>query len=255
MTEKANTVDLAAIDAALRDIHEIESTMIELRETKKDLKQRLPEILMEASKSANSDDKLFVAWLLYWNVTELYPRDIAKQLLNISVPAMRKKFIEHGFPCSFQCCKCKKHIEAEHRQNLSFHRHLAQVHGFKSIESRFEETVMCYECAEKYLERINIKFMQEKSFFEEVQGTQDGKSIDQLKKMPYAKYLESDHWQERRVRHLRSAGFRCQLCNADNTKLHVHHRTYERKGCERFSDLIVLCEECHHIFHERQNLK
>ncbi len=40
------------------------------------------------------------------------------------------------------------------------------------------------------------------------------------------------------------------MCNDGSNILDVHHRMYERRGEERDVDLIVLCHECHSIFHE-----
>jgi hypothetical protein len=31
--------------------------------------------------------------------------------------------------------------------------------------------------------------------------------------------------------------------------MHVHHRTYERIGHEKLSDLCLLCGPCHRLFH------
>jgi 5-methylcytosine-specific restriction endonuclease McrA len=71
--------------------------------------------------------------------------------------------------------------------------------------------------------------------------------------MPYRDYLQSDDWKYRRDRALRRAGFRCQVCSG-NGELHVHHRTYVRRGNEAKGDLIVLCATCHQLFHENGKL-
>ncbi len=64
----------------------------------------------------------------------------------------------------------------------------------------------------------------------------------------YEDYLQSDVWKRTRELALEYYGDKCCLCNsADN--LNVHHRTYERKGNERLSDLIVLCRDCHATYH------
>lgn len=61
-------------------------------------------------------------------------------------------------------------------------------------------------------------------------------------------YLRSDHWREVRKAALERADHRCQVCNGSK-QLDVHHRTYERKGCEEPGDLTVLCRRCHATFH------
>lgn len=71
--------------------------------------------------------------------------------------------------------------------------------------------------------------------------------------MPYADYLKSPEWAQKRQRALRFAGFRCQLCNSPE-RLNVHHRTYERLGQELMGDLITLCNDCHSIFHQNRIL-
>lgn len=72
-----------------------------------------------------------------------------------------------------------------------------------------------------------------------------------LRTMPYAEYLKTDHWQELRTRMLKRAGYSCQVCNSKNVSLHVHHRTYANRGNEDYSDLIVLCANCHGKFHDK----
>lgn len=71
-----------------------------------------------------------------------------------------------------------------------------------------------------------------------------------LRTMPYDAYLRTDHWQRVRKAAIERADHRCQLCNA-KAKLEVHHRTYERRGCERDNDVIALCANCHEEFHKR----
>lgn len=71
----------------------------------------------------------------------------------------------------------------------------------------------------------------------------------------YEKYLKTKHWQNTRKRKLYQARYRCQLCNAQDAKLHVHHRTYERLGKEWLIDLTVLCDECHQLFHKYRRLE
>lgn len=78
--------------------------------------------------------------------------------------------------------------------------------------------------------------------------------LRELRDMPYSDYLQTDHWQDKRKSALYRAKYRCQLCDDGDTVLDVHHRTYRRLGCEHVSDLIVLCRECHQIFHKNGKL-
>jgi hypothetical protein len=60
----------------------------------------------------------------------------------------------------------------------------------------------------------------------------------------YLAYLNSPDWRRRRNAALRRAGFRCERCNSKRD-LQAHHKTYERLGAERDSDIEVLCLLCH----------
>jgi len=78
-------------------------------------------------------------------------------------------------------------------------------------------------------------------------------TLHELKTMPYVDYLRSDHWKRVRTDALERANRRCQLCNKEKG-LHVHHRTYERRGEELSEDVTVLCADCHKMFHDNRRL-
>jgi len=74
-------------------------------------------------------------------------------------------------------------------------------------------------------------------------------SIKILKNLPYDEYLQTEYWKKLRLKILKRALYKCELCYSNN-KLNVHHKTYERKGEELLTDLICLCERCHNKFHD-----
>jgi hypothetical protein len=74
-----------------------------------------------------------------------------------------------------------------------------------------------------------------------------------LGKVDYYDYIQSEEWREKADRAKWRAGMRCQLCNRHGT-LNAHHRTYERLGHELDEDLIVLCRDCHKMFHENRKV-
>jgi hypothetical protein len=49
---------------------------------------------------------------------------------------------------------------------------------------------------------------------------------------------------------LERAGHSCSLDVTHTDALEVHHRTYERLGCELAGDLVVLCHACHAVHHK-----
>jgi len=76
--------------------------------------------------------------------------------------------------------------------------------------------------------------------------------INELREMLYKEYLETGEWQNARKRALKAAGYKCQLCGAENTELDVHHNNYDRLGLERPDDIIVLCKACHAKQHNKE---
>lgn len=66
--------------------------------------------------------------------------------------------------------------------------------------------------------------------------------------MNYKKYLHSRHWKTTKFL-LYSTKKRCSLCRSKKN-LNIHHKTYSRLGNENPSDLILLCQECHYLYHE-----
>lgn len=65
----------------------------------------------------------------------------------------------------------------------------------------------------------------------------------------YYEYIKSPEWSARRDMKIQEAGHRCQICNAADSVLQCHHRTYDNLGREHPSDLVVLCKACHYGFH------
>ncbi len=78
------------------------------------------------------------------------------------------------------------------------------------------------------------------------------KRLEELCAMPYQEYLQTPEWRQKREQVLERDNYCCRVCNSDE-RLHVHHRTYARRGNEDLEDLTTLCEECHERFHEKTN--
>jgi len=78
-------------------------------------------------------------------------------------------------------------------------------------------------------------------------------TVEQLKRMSYNKYLETDYWKGIRNSVCERDDNKCRLCNS-NEKICVHHRTYEYIGEENLNELITLCNNCHYAFHKTHEL-
>lgn len=77
--------------------------------------------------------------------------------------------------------------------------------------------------------------------------------LDELRAMPYDDYLRTPEWRHTRAAALVRADHQCAMNATHTGPLEVHHRSYERRGAERPSDLIVLCRTCHQVHHAHNN--
>jgi hypothetical protein len=78
-----------------------------------------------------------------------------------------------------------------------------------------------------------------------------------MTKMSYAEQLKHPNWQRKRLEVLESADWACEQCDGRDVTLHVHHRRYVKgRMAWEYSEqeLQVLCEPCHHLQHEKQEL-
>lgn len=81
-------------------------------------------------------------------------------------------------------------------------------------------------------------------------NTPNSRRIQELRNMPYVEYLQTPEWAQKRDETLERDEHRCRACNTGEN-LHVHHRTYARRGNEEIGDLTTLCSSCHEHFHKR----
>jgi len=74
-----------------------------------------------------------------------------------------------------------------------------------------------------------------------------------MNKLEYQAYLHSEHWINKRKEFYKVNQAICSKCQSTKN-LNLHHLTYARLGKELLTDLICLCETCHHELH-RQGVK
>lgn len=82
---------------------------------------------------------------------------------------------------------------------------------------------------------------------------------EELRILPYEKYLETSHWKKIRsaIMLISKAVCRAKSCNivseswygGAESELDVHHLTYVNRGNERFDDLALLCRYHHELIH------
>ncbi|MEP0149979.1 MAG: hypothetical protein ABJE71_07505 [Nitratireductor sp.] len=143
--------------------------------------------------------------------------------------------------CGMMCRVCKEDLKVFSRSDAEDRLRDSEKPLYRS-RTWFD---VCRECREGELADMHRGFDAERE--------RRAARVRDLRSMPYRDYLNTPEWQDRRKRALRSAGFKCQTCSGGG-QLHVHHRTYARRGDEWNKDLIVLCAACHQLFHDNGRL-
>ncbi len=226
---------LDELEAALTDLTEAETAV-------KELKARVTEITMSL-RDRVTDETLFLAvtrWL-YWMVPRVNAKTLAVAIYGLPYVERLRKLVG-PVVAGISCASCGAEVRFESRAAL--HAVIQANEGKARRASPY--AFLCQQCTAAMHDRAR------EPRDAELRARQ--KRLRELKTMPYSEYLMTPEWDERRRRHLRSAGYRCQVCNATNTRLNVHHRTYATIGEERYVDLLVLCEDCHRIFHKEGKL-
>ena len=64
----------------------------------------------------------------------------------------------------------------------------------------------------------------------------------------YGEYLKGTHWSAIKAAIRHAYGSQCRICRSKKS-LHVLHRTYVHLGQELWNDVVLLCEQCHDLYH------
>lgn len=215
------------LDAIRSEISDIDQQVAALKARQKEIKDSAErEVIAHLAKSPDKQSEQECATYAYWIYRDVLSASAIAQFYKVHVNSLLK--LLHPVSITVACRICGNHRDLIIKSR-------AEYDSWKSLG--FSGGV-CEECDQriKQQEEAKLKAARELLF--------------QLKTMPYAEYLKTEHWQEVRKRMLKRAGGRCQVCNRAGVSLHVHHRTYERRGQEEYGDLIVLCADCHRTFHE-----
>jgi len=230
--ERPNVPAMDELEAVFRNIQDLEDAI-------RELKRRVPEIAKQiASQIANKEELRKAADYLYWKVPEVPTSVINNDLLGADPDLFRSEAIG-----TLTCERCGNPIVFRSRTHMK-----DVMDTIKKDRIRYAEgyTALCDLCRQEIQAEREIQFKKNMTAYRE--------RLRELKTMPYYEYLQTPEWKQRRQRHLRSANYRCQVCNANGVSLNVHHRTYERRGEEHYKDLIALCQGCHELFHREGRL-
>ncbi len=78
--------------------------------------------------------------------------------------------------------------------------------------------------------------------------------LKRMAKRSLEEYYRTLEWGVKSNRKKIAGGNRCQVCGRSDVPLEVHHNNYDRLGEELLEDLVVLCRDCHQLYHDHRNL-
>jgi 5-methylcytosine-specific restriction endonuclease McrA len=218
-------------------ISSLENQIEDLAEELKRRKVALQEYVAQTIKSSPPEEVAIIAPVLYWVHTTHISADTVKAALGLK--NNYPMGVLGNFAFTMQCHHCG---------NTTKIRFSSRSDYLHSLKGNYRYPA-CDDCKAKREQDNEARWHQ---FEESREREQQYREF--LRTMPYYEYLQTDHWKETRKAALKRAGFRCQVCNTNERTLHVHHRTYERRGQELARDLIALCESCHQTFHDNGEL-
>lgn len=73
------------------------------------------------------------------------------------------------------------------------------------------------------------------------------------KRIPYALYMKSKLWRNRRARYFKTHPKRCVVCR-DNSGIELHHLVYSQQGNEPDAHLAAACKSHHQDFHDKYGI-
>ena len=92
-------------------------------------------------------------------------------------------------------------------------------------------------------------------------------TLEELKQLPWKKYIQSKHWRLFRDALLNDPECVCEVCKKQRWSFYkktgerkkkpdalfnVHHKHYKHLGEESREDVMVLCRSCHNFLHEAE---
>lgn len=86
---------------------------------------------------------------------------------------------------------------------------------------------------------------------EHIRQTLTAQMVEELRRMPYERFLGTQYWWIVRAMLLVRRGAVCEDCRVQHVVLDVHHLNYLHRGSEVFhgEDLMLLCRACHFARH------
>lgn len=196
------------------------------------------ELIRKLKEKESVKSQEFVDWY-YWETD--FDLDVLKDAAGFEKGKVLK-YITTPYQMPYKCRRCK-----QTRYHSCNSRTDARNFLKDASNKRTEEYYYCQQCKDELENERKSKLVKRAQAKEErVKG-----KTHPLRTMPYDEYLQTKHWKTFSKERMREADYKCKKCGRSDIELNVHHLTYERRGCELVSDVVVLCKACHLETHNR----
>jgi 5-methylcytosine-specific restriction endonuclease McrA len=230
-------MDDGAINAALNLIADLDS----IEQRKRLLEQERSAAFETARAQLSVADDVVAAALfseLYWALPDI-GSEVLASLFGRSYRGGYGDLKPTPAGTGVYCAVCDSEIMAGSRSK----RDQIRSEDRKVAKGRRTFAPQCKECLESRLNARHAEW--------DEQRQREADRQRELRTMTYSLYLKTPEWQATRAAALKRARYACQLCKHINTTLDVHHNTYDRRGSELASDLLVVCRGCHGKHHDK----
>jgi 5-methylcytosine-specific restriction endonuclease McrA len=216
---------------------ELQARAQQIRQDNQDASQHYVELVLGGMSDRPDLVKILVALLWLWEdiETEWLAEACAMSVRNICEVA------EAESPIAFNCLDCGVELPPGDRQQL-----INRLRSYKAFlkggnQCTPPRVLLCAGCIKR------------RDKDDERQRNVDQKRyramLRDYRMGSYEGRRTKEEWEILKKQVHSRDGYRCRICNRNDSPLHLHHRTYRTYAEERLEDVITLCADCHGLFH------
>jgi len=195
----------------------------------------------------DSEARRKAAQYLYWFIPEAKAQTIAQALGGDSFGRLQHQGYFGTLPGHLACEKCGRALHFGSRSALHGAIQTEEAVRRKPGEHLWFKRLSFLTC-ERCNQQRHLEQKREQQERWNAAERERQARIQAVKGMTYVDYRRSPLWAERRREFEEERRFieqyGCDICASENIPLTVYHRTLERLGDERMSDLCAACENC-----------
>jgi hypothetical protein len=209
---------------------------------------------------------VFLEWLdNFYHRSALFYHAQYLRLRNLAEKEFRK---EHGLREDDYFDSFLQEEWEEHYKRVGLEKNYEDYRAMSDVANRARTEIRKQRNALSITEHTERELSDERPRLKEINALwfnttirNDEQTAIELKELPYDFYLKTKHWGKVRAAQMLIHKAVCQeqyhyamgeswYTGDWESDIHVHHLTYENRGNERYSDLVLLCASHHEAWHK-----